>query len=192
MGRPQEFNTSEALRAAMRLFWRQGYEATALVDLLAATGLSKSSLYATFGSKRDLFLAALDAYREEQFGEFRAIVSRGTGRDALEAYFRRIVARDREPDYAFGCLAVCQLVEMAPRDGEVRQRLLADVESGVGAFAEVIARGQVDGSIRNRRAPRQIATLFSVAFPGLQALVRAGADRAMLDEALTVLLSNLD
>jgi TetR/AcrR family transcriptional repressor of nem operon len=192
MGRPQEFDTSEALRAAMKLFWRQGYDASSMADLLEATGLSKSSLYATFGGKRELFLAALDAYREEQFREFRAVVAAGKGRDALETYFRRIVSRDREPEYAFGCLAVCQLVELAPRDADVRTRVLGDVEHGIDAFAEVIARGQADGSIRNRRAPRELAKLFSIAFPGLQALVRAGADRAMLDDAVTVLLSNLD
>ena len=63
MARPQEFNTAEALYKAMGVFWSKGYEGTSLADLLEATGLSKSSLYATFGDKRDLFLAAFDCYR---------------------------------------------------------------------------------------------------------------------------------
>lgn len=192
MGRPQEFDTSEALRAAMTLFWRQGYEATSMADLLAATGLSKSSLYATFGGKRELFLAALDAYREAELRIFHEIVDHGPGRAAMEAYFRRAVSEAREPEYSFGCLAACQLVELAPRDADVRRRLLEDFEKGIHAIAGVIARGQADGSVRNRRPAPDIATLFSVAFPGLQALVRAGADRATLDRAVTVLLSNLD
>ncbi len=64
MARPQAFNTEEALHGALSVFWRKGYEATSLADLLAATRLSKSSLYATFGDKRSLFLAAFDAYRQ--------------------------------------------------------------------------------------------------------------------------------
>jgi len=192
MGRPQAFNTSDALRAAMMLFWREGYEATSMADLLAATGLSKSSIYATFGGKRELFLAALDTYREEQFADFRATVSQGRARDALETYFRRIISSDREPEYAFGCMAVCQLVELAPRDPEVRKRVLDDVAAGTQAFSAVIVRGQAEGSIRNQRNPAQLASLLSVGFPGLQVLVRAGADRTMLDDALGVLLSILD
>ncbi len=64
MARPQEFETSEALRSAMRVFWPKGYEATSLADLLAATGLSKSSLYATFGDRRRHFLAAFQKYHK--------------------------------------------------------------------------------------------------------------------------------
>ncbi len=66
MGRPQEFDTAEALRSAMHVFWSKGYEGASLADILQATGLSKSSLYATFGDKRALFLAAFDAYRKER------------------------------------------------------------------------------------------------------------------------------
>jgi len=48
----------------MRVFWPKGYEATSLADLLAATGLSKSSLYATFGDRRRHFLAAFQKYHK--------------------------------------------------------------------------------------------------------------------------------
>ena len=61
MARLQEFNTEEALRKAMNMFWQKGYEATSLADLLEAMGLSKSSLYAAFGGNRELFIAAFDA-----------------------------------------------------------------------------------------------------------------------------------
>ncbi|MCH7554884.1 MAG: TetR family transcriptional regulator, partial [Proteobacteria bacterium] len=60
--RPREFDTTQALDRAMRVFWAQGYDATSLCDLLCAMGLSKSSLYETFGSKHELYLAALDHY----------------------------------------------------------------------------------------------------------------------------------
>src|SRR6187549_1927026 len=54
MGRPREFEAAEALRQAMHVFWSKGYEGASLADILHATGLSKSSLYATFGDKRTL------------------------------------------------------------------------------------------------------------------------------------------
>ena len=50
----------------MRAFWKEGWRDTTPQRLVEATGLSRSSLYATFGSKKGLFLAALDLYVEQQ------------------------------------------------------------------------------------------------------------------------------
>ena len=62
MSRPREFNETEALSGAMNAFWTKGYDGTSIPDLLQATGLSRSSLYETFGGKDALFEAATDLY----------------------------------------------------------------------------------------------------------------------------------
>ncbi len=62
MARPREFDIDIALDRAMEAFWEKGYEATSLDDLCEVTGLSRSSLYATFGSKRKLLLRSVDRY----------------------------------------------------------------------------------------------------------------------------------
>ncbi|HEX9701827.1 MAG TPA: TetR/AcrR family transcriptional regulator, partial [Rhodospirillales bacterium] len=64
MPRPREFETSEALNQAMQVFWTKGYEATSLADLIGAMNLSKSSFYDTFGSKHEVFLAAIEHYKQ--------------------------------------------------------------------------------------------------------------------------------
>lgn len=65
MGRAQAFDTQEAIRAARTVFWEHGYEDASLPDLERATGLSRSSIYHAFGSKRGLFDAALTSYLGE-------------------------------------------------------------------------------------------------------------------------------
>lgn len=62
MARRRAYSTDAVVEAAKDAFWRLGYEGTAISDLEAATGLSRSSLYQAFGSKQRLFAASLDAY----------------------------------------------------------------------------------------------------------------------------------
>ncbi len=192
MARPQEFNTADALDKAMKVFWNKGYEATSLVDLLSATGLSKSSLYGTFGDKRELFLAAYDAYRAERAREMDMILNKGPARSAIEAFFRKIVADAAAVELSSGCMSTNQAVEMAPHDPLVRNRVETDFQLIEDAFARTIERGQKDGSVRSPTSARTLARLLVVAFPGLQVMVRAGAAKPRLNDALDLLLSNLD
>jgi TetR/AcrR family transcriptional repressor of nem operon len=63
MPRVKLFDKEEALKKAMELFWEKGYAATSLSDLTSHLGIGKGSFYATFNSKRSLFDACFDAYR---------------------------------------------------------------------------------------------------------------------------------
>ncbi|MDR2256010.1 MAG: TetR/AcrR family transcriptional regulator [Arthrobacter sp.] len=65
MGRSRTFDPDAAVLAARQTFWSRGYEETSVPDLEAATGLSRSSLYHSFGSKRGLFDAAVKSYLDE-------------------------------------------------------------------------------------------------------------------------------
>ncbi|PPC93446.1 MAG: hypothetical protein CTY33_07815 [Methylotenera sp.] len=61
MGRTIEFNTKEVINLAMQTFWNKGLSTT-LSDLEATTGLNRSSLYNTFGSKEKLFQLVMNCY----------------------------------------------------------------------------------------------------------------------------------
>ena len=62
MARHKEFDPDVALDRALELFWERGYEATSMADLVDHLGIGRASLYATFGSKHELYLKALDRY----------------------------------------------------------------------------------------------------------------------------------
>ncbi|HLZ08002.1 MAG TPA: helix-turn-helix domain-containing protein, partial [Chloroflexota bacterium] len=65
-GRPRTFDRDAALDAAVRLFWRYGYEGTSIADLTAAMGVAPPTIYANFGAKEDLYRAALARYFERE------------------------------------------------------------------------------------------------------------------------------
>lgn len=60
MARPREFDETLAIDAAAAVFRRHGYDATSIEQLVEATGVHRGSLYATFDSKRGLFLRVLE------------------------------------------------------------------------------------------------------------------------------------
>ena len=83
MARPREFDLETALERAMQVFWAKGYEATSLDDLCHATKLSRSSLYGTFGGKRNLLFRALARYTDHGTARIAAILAPPPIRDAL-------------------------------------------------------------------------------------------------------------
>ena len=76
MARPREFDEGAVLDAAALCFWKQGYEATSVRDLVARTGITAASLYNAFGDKRGLYQKALDHYVEASVADKSAAAKR--------------------------------------------------------------------------------------------------------------------
>lgn len=65
MARTQAFDRDTVVRAARTVFWEHGYDGASIPELEEATGIRRSSLYNTFGSKRGLFDEAVQSYLDE-------------------------------------------------------------------------------------------------------------------------------
>lgn len=137
MSRPKEFEVSPVLDAVLDSFWSRGYEATSMSDLENATGLSRSSLYSTFGNKRQLFDAALARYNEQTVEPtLSALESQNAGIKELKQYFSILAGTFRsEPELAVrGCLIVNTMVELAAQDtaaGKVTSAHFKRVEGAI-------------------------------------------------------------
>jgi len=107
----------------MQVFWSRGYEATSLADLTRSMGLSKSSLYDTFGSKHDLFLEVIDYYRENVSSQIRSIIGiDAPTRQVIANVLGRAVDRILDPVGKRGCLLNNTAVELGPNDPEAAAR----------------------------------------------------------------------
>src|ERR1044072_1583576 len=63
-GRPRAYEPEVALARALDVFWKEGFAATSLDDLSAATGMNRPSLYCAFGDKRELYIKSYKSYRD--------------------------------------------------------------------------------------------------------------------------------
>ncbi|HHJ1299625.1 TetR/AcrR family transcriptional regulator [Pseudomonas sp. 17391] len=192
MARPQEFDTQQVLRKAMAVFWEKGFEATSLADLMAATALSKSSLYGSFGDKRELFLAAFDAYRKDRKRDMIHLLSAEPAREGIVSFFESLFANLDSETAHNGCMSVNQAVEMAPRDLRVRDMVAEDFQTIHEALKVAIQRGQGDGSVTNSSDAEDIASILVLAFPGLQLMARIGVGNEAMSKTLALLMRQLD
>ena len=117
MARPREFNESEALGGAMHLFWQRGYESASLNDITQAMGLSKSSLYDTFGSKHELLLSSLQFYVENLVVPSLAVLQdEASPRAAIDKRFDMVIEGMTQPGQRCGCLISNTILELGARD----------------------------------------------------------------------------
>ena len=78
----KQFDQNETLELAMRAFWSGGYEGTSMTELLESMGIQKGSFYATYGSKHQVLIDALEAYVQDRFERFEAILDEPSPRTA--------------------------------------------------------------------------------------------------------------
>lgn len=126
-----EFDRPQVVNRALALFWRQGYQATTLADLLQAMGISRSSFYAAFGDKRSFFIECLDLWAARTLGLVQRTRAEMPPLDALQDFFERSFVEARSSKVSWGCMLVNTVLEMAGVDDGLAARAsshLADMQ----------------------------------------------------------------
>ncbi len=190
MGRVKEFDPDAVLDAAMTLFWRRGYAATSTADLVAELGIARASLYATFGSKHELYLRALDRYLAERDPSIVEALSRpGPALPAVRALVTAY-ARESAADDA-GCFVVNAAVERMT-DGRVAQRVRCSWDTVEVALTSALLRARAQDELPATADPRALARFLLVFLQGVRVLGRDDANPDRLADAVHQALTILD
>ena len=187
MARPREFDADDALERATRLFWTKGFEQTSLDDLCAATGLGRSSLYAAFGDKRALYLAALARYEERSVARIAKAFEGRTVRQGLEAFLAALIDDIVAGPGRSGCFIGNCAAELARLDRTAAGRVRASLERIEAAFKQVLAKELGSGADVDA-----LARFLTAAIQGLRLVGKTNPDRATLEDIAAVMLRCLD
>ena len=186
------FDEQEVLDRAMNLFWKKGYNATSAQDLVNHLGISRSSLYDTFGDKHSLFVKALKQYR---INRVDPILRLQNSVEDPEAYIRLFFESVKEEavgeNSSKGCFAVNSAVELAPVDSEIAAIANAIMRDTEEALCRVIKNGQDIGVFTTNQSARSLARFVFNALNGLRVTVKFNADREVLEEIINACLSVL-
>ncbi len=193
MARPREFDADTALERAMEVFWSKGYEATSLDDLCEVTGLSRSSLYATFGSKRSLLLRSVDRYVEQRNPRIAEILARPLPvRDAFAALARQFIDQIVAGPGRRGCFLGNCAAELPRGDRAALARVRRGLEATEATFRRALARAEARGELPPGADVDALARFLMVAFQGLRLVGKVNADRAVLEGIATTMLQCLE
>jgi TetR/AcrR family transcriptional repressor of nem operon len=134
VARPLGFDRGKVRDRALLLFWRRGYQAASLADLLAAMRIGRGSFYAAFGDKRGLFLECLDRFAERTQEVFRRARAERPPVDALQYFFERQLVGPGRGAATWGCLLVNTVLETAGVDEGLSARASAHLGAMQTAF----------------------------------------------------------
>lgn len=191
-GRPRSFDEDEVLERAMNLFWLRGYEGLGLSELLEHMQISRQSLYDTFGSKRELFVRAIEHYRVTQLAQALALLDREGSRienvKAVVRFFEQLATDQR----CRGCLVANALVEMGPHDQEIAALLRNTLELLQKALHQALREAQARGELSPAKDPLELSRALMNALIGLSVTGKVRMGRATIRGIYSGTLSMLD
>jgi TetR/AcrR family transcriptional repressor of nem operon len=188
MARPLEFDRAEALSRATGAFWQDGYQHVSAAELAEAMGVAKSSLYNTFGSKRDLFIEAVGHFAEQQ----RAKISKmATHANVVHQLREMLLDVARHNECGRGCLLVNTATEIGERDPVVNRQVQEGFDRLEQGISELIRCGQANGQIDPAIDPQRLAIILLAGIAGLRVLAQAGFSERRLMPVVDGLLRHL-
>lgn len=192
MARVKEFDEQEVLGKALEIFWSKGYNGTSMQDLIDGLGISRSSLYDTFGDKRALFLSVLEHYRKNQSDAMINMVEQST--DIVQT-LREILYQTLNSCPAdkvkYGCFMVNTTIELAPHDAEINDMIAGNQKDVEQVIYKAIQKGQQKGQVTKQHSAKTLARFILNTFTGLRVTVKANTDKKAIAEIIEVALSVL-
>ena len=188
-GRPRVLNRETGLEVAANLFWERGYEGTSIADLTAAMGITPPSLYATFGSKEELFRMALNHSISQQNSQrLQLLDAKRPVYETLKLFLYDIAEGDTQPDKPRGCIVSTAVLQHSEENASVARTTAALREASMQVLKSRFDRAVREGELPEGTDTDTLARFYGAVIQGMSAQACDGACtirlKALVDIAL--------
>jgi TetR/AcrR family transcriptional regulator, transcriptional repressor for nem operon len=193
MPRNKAFEEKETLEKAMQVFWKKGYNATSMEDLVTGMGINRASLYGTFGDKKQLYMAALRHFQVQSQSQNNEIVAKNptSPKAQLTAILEFQLEESLHDADHKGCMIANATAEMALLDDEVCNFVTNNKCVVEDFFEKLIREGQTQGEIRQDLPPQYAASFLINFLNGMRVVSKTKPDAQKMRKSLALALSVL-
>lgn len=193
MPRVKLFKEEEVLTKAMNLFWKQGYAATSIQDLVQHLGINRGSIYDTFGDKEKLFQQAFEHYRKQNSEGVRLFLARHKEvKKGFQKLFERAITEALEDPDQKGCFVVNTTTELIPGDARILKILEENRRSFQALFLDYLKEGEKQGQFKETKDLTAIASLLFTFYNGLRVVSKVNPSKKELEQSVAQILLLLD
>ncbi|WP_198034433.1 TetR/AcrR family transcriptional regulator [Dyadobacter tibetensis] len=190
MPRVKLFDENEVLTKAMNLFWKQGYSATSVQDLVTHLGINRASLYDTFGDKEQLFKKSFELYRKTnlegliQFFDSHPNVEKGFSELFDIAIHQAILDKDLK-----GCFVVNMATELIPKDKKLLEVIESNKRDFENLFFEYLKKGKDNGQLKTQQDLMSLASFLFLLYNGLKVISKINPKKEELKRSIDLALT---
>ena len=188
MGRPREFCFETALEQALVVFWRHGFEGASMTELTEAMGITRPSLYASFGNKEQLFHKALDLYDRKYMGFAREALDEASARDVVERLLRGMILTATNAEYPGGCFVTNGALACSAAADPIRTEVNRRRSAFEAALRARLEKAQAADDLPAGVDPADLAQFVMIVAGGVALQAACGASRSSLARTVDIAL----
>lgn len=194
MPRPRSHSRSALVDNAMKAFWKIGYQAVSMGDLVRETGVSRGGIYSDFAGKQELFHACLDHYQEAVVTPaFAQVEAEDAGIDAIRCYFDNLLSGfEAMEGFGIGCLVGNTLTQIDPSEEATQEKLQAHCTRLFNGFRKVLARENGPDGALSAAELDDLAHFTMISAQGLWSYSRLTDDAAILHRYAETLIASIE
>jgi len=187
------FDEKLILEKAMELFWKKGFHSTSIQELVNHLGISRSSIYDTYGGKDELFLKSFQLYRNTNITGFSNFLNQQTEvKKGLRKLFEMAIEQSVTDMDRKGCFVVNTTTELVPGDIGIQSILKENKEIFVNIFYKFLLKGEQSGEIPKGKNLKSIANLFFTLYNGIKVVSKVQPNSKELLSSVDTVLTLLD
>ena len=187
------FDEGLILKKAMELFWKKGFYATSIQDLVDHLGISRSSIYDTYGGKHQLFLKAFQLYRTTFVTAFSNFLDEQADiKEGLKKVFEMAIIESVTDVDHKGCFVVNATTELIPGDKTIEGIIEKNKETVTHLFYDFLQKGQKGGVISKDKDLWAMANLYFTLYNGIKVVSKVKPNPEDLRKSIDIALSLLD